>query len=197
MRTRLLAVLLAACTAALPAHAGAPKPQITDKTGDEKVPNAPGMDIVSATFSTAGTTARVGKRTVYTPTTLVVTVAYAGPVAADPYVTHTVLFTVPGCGEAYLEVFGGGTYGVADCLSDEFAFTTAVSGATLTYRLPFASIGKQYLKAGAALTDLVVYSALGDPVEGFETEELSSIATGGLVEGAVDLASTTAAYKVA
>ena len=193
MRTRLLAVLLAAC-AAVPAGAAAPKPQITDPSGDSRVPAA-GMDIVSATFSTSGTTAKVRGKKVYTPTKLVVAVTYAGSVAQDPYATHEVMFQLPSCGEIYLEVYSGATYGTADCLTDPFEFSSTVSGSTLTYSVPFGTIGKQYVKPGVALTDLLVYSAAGDPVIGFESRELTSVMPG-VVDGSVDSATTTTAFKI-
>ena len=191
MRTRLIAIVIAAC-AAVPAGA-APAPQITDPAGDARVP-VTGMDIVSATFSTAGTTAKVRGKSVYTPTKLVVAVTYSGDVTTDPYATHAVVFNAPTCSEIYLQVYSGGTYGATGCSSATFEFTSAVSGHTLTFTVPFATIGKQYLKPGTTLTDLVVYSAASEPLFGYESRELSSAVPG--VDGAIDSATTTASFRI-
>lgn len=201
MRTRLLAAAVLACAAAvaLPAHAAAPKPQITDPAGDNRVPNA-GLDIVSATFSTSGTTAKVRGKQVYTPTRLVVSVAYAGAVATDPYATHQVTFRSPACGEVYLELYAGGPYGDAECVSGGFDFAAVAQGNVLTFTVPFSAIGKQYFKTGAALTDLVVYTAVGDPLLGYESNELAGVpAANGAplpLDGTVDTATGTAPFKI-
>jgi hypothetical protein len=191
--TRVLAVAaLAACAAlAAPAGAAAPKPQITDPTGDSTVLGA-GGDIVSALFSTAGTTAKVGKKTVYTPTKLLITITYAADVASEPYASHAVRFEVPGCGEVYLQHYSGGTFGSApdSCVTDAFDPNTSVKGKTLTFTLPFSTIGKAYMKKGAALTDLKVYTAVADPVLGYESGEL------GGDQGSSDVATTTAVYRI-
>lgn len=193
MRTGLIALLLAA-SAALPG-AAAPKPQITDPAGDGVIP-VTGMDIVSATFSTAGTTAKAGRRTVYTPTKLVVAVTFAGPVTVDQWATHEVTFQVPFCGEVYLELYGGGTYGAAECLDEKFAFPSHASGSTLTFTLPFATVGAQYFAPGTRLTKLVAYSAVGDPILGYESRELTTTVLPGVADGAVDSATTALAFTI-
>jgi hypothetical protein len=197
VRTRLLAVAaVAALAAAVPATA-APAPQITDPAGDARTQSA-GADIVSALFGTDGTTQKVGKKTVYTPTKLVVTVTYAAAPSTDPYVSHQVLFTSPGCGSVYLEVYSGGTFGVADCLPEDASFDVSykVSGNSIVYTLPFNSIGKQYFKPGTALTDLTAYTAIADPALGYETYELTA-APGVLpVDGGIDVATSAASYRI-
>ncbi len=188
---RVLAVAaLAACAAlAAPAGAAAPKPQITDPKGDSAVLGA-GGDIVSALFSTTGSTTRVGKKTVYTPTRLVVTVTYAANASTEQYATHVVQFAAPGCGEIYLQHFSGGKFGSAECLEDPFDPITSVKGKTVTFTLPFSSVGKAYFKKGAALTDLKVYSAVAEPVLGYETAQFADD------PGASDVATTTGVYRI-
>jgi hypothetical protein len=190
-RSRLLALgLLSSLAFATPGHAVAPKPQISDATGDTVVPAA-GTDIVSVLFSTAGTTTKVKKKTVYTPTKLVVTVTYAGPVDVDPQATHTVTFN-SGCGAVYLEFFAGETtYGEADCAADSFDFGTKVDGKTLTFTLPFGTLGKS-IKPGSKLSELRAYTAFGDPVIGTEGVYMT-----GLEQTANDVATTGATYTVA
>jgi len=197
MRTRLLAVAaVAALAAAVPATA-APAPQITDPTGDARNQSA-GADIVSALFGTSGTTAKVGKKSVYTPTKLVVTVTYAAAPSTDPYVSHQLVFELPGCGRVYMEVFNGSsTFGDAECLGDGVTFDPSfkMAGNAITWTLPFQSIGKQYFKVGTALTDLVAYTAVAEPALGLETQDFFGAAPLP-VDGALDFATTTAAYKV-
>lgn len=195
MRTQLLAASLTAAlafAAAGPADA-APKPQITDATGDARPTGGSGADVVSALFSTAGTTAKLGKKTVYTPNKLVVTVTYAGAVPSGANVAQVVQFDAPGCTDVYLESFDTGIWGSADCLEDDFAFTVKKSGKTVTFTLPFKVLGTKHLKRGATLTSLRTYTAHADPVFGYETVEIG----GGLGAAGLDDAVTTATYKIA
>lgn len=186
-RALALAAVLSVALAA-PGVAAPRTPQITDPTGD--APAGAGYDIVSALFSTEGNTAKVGRKTVYTPTKLVVTVTYAGTVAADPYAAQVVEFDIPGCEGVYLERFSGGTWGASGCV-ETFDFGAKTSGKTVTFTLPFAIIGKNVLKKGAVLTGLRTYTAAADPVLGYETAEL----TAGQVT--LDSATTTKTYKIA
>jgi len=191
MRTQLLAATaLAALAMSLPASA-APAPQITDPAGDSRDTSAT-TDIVSALFGTQGTTTKVGRKTVYTPTKLVVTVTYSGAPSADPQATHAVTFTEPGCGAIYIQVYSGGTWGFADCLGDaDFGVSYKIAGNTVTYTLPFNTIGKQYFKPGTSLTDLAAYTSLSDPVFGFDVRDIS-----GLDEGALDYATSAATFRI-
>lgn len=191
MRTQLLAVLAALAVAAPGTQAAAPKPQIKDPAGDAIALGA-GYDIVSGLFKTDGITQRVGRRTVYTPTKLVVVITYAGAVPADAYATQAVRFDAPGCPGVYLQRFSGGTWGSADCQEESFDFSVKSSGKTVTFTLPFNVLGKRHLFKGAALTGLHTYTAVADPVLGYESYELAA----GLA-GAVDAARATAPYKVA
>lgn len=199
MRIRLLSIAAVAVLATAVPSSAAAKPQITDPKGDARTGNA-GADVVSVLFGTQGTTAKVGKRTVYTPSKLVVNVTYAAAPSADPHVSHQVTFTAPGCGTVYLEIYSGGTYGNADCLPEDSAFDISykASGNTLSLSLPFNTIGKQYLKRGAALTDLVAYTAVADPLLGFESQEVGGLVLGEAgADAAIDYASSAAAYKIA
>lgn len=188
MRLRLVALTAAAALAALalPGQA-APKPQITDPSGDGVVA---GLDIVSALFATKGKTTRVGKRTVYTPKSLEVTVTYAGPAETADYASQYVLFDLTGCGAVYLQRYSGGTYATAECLPDtSFEFDATVKGSSIVFSLPFNVIGKQF-KKGSLLTDLRTLTGVADPVVGLGPADVAE-------ELVVDTASTTASYRVA
>ena len=192
--------LLASLALAAPGHAT--PPQVTDPSGDARVAGGAGADIVSVLFGTEGTTAKVRGRRTYTPDKLVVTVTYAGPVAVDEYVTHELVFTAPDCGEVYLERFYGGTYGLAACLDGSFDFGTRVRGSTLTYVVPFSLVGRAYLRPGAVLTDLLAYTAPGEPRFGEETNEFARLA-GDLVlddpnavDATIDRATSGATYRI-
>ncbi|HEV2891367.1 MAG TPA: hypothetical protein VGX28_13425 [Frankiaceae bacterium] len=195
MRIRLLSVAaVAVLAAALPAGAAAPKPQITDPAGDART-QAAGADIVSVLFGTTGTTTKVGRKSVYTPSKLVVDVTYSAAPSTDPYVSHQVTFTAPGCGNVYLEIYSGGTFGVADCLPEDTSFDVSykAAGNVLSISLPFNTIGKQYFKVGSSLTDLAAYTALADPVLGYESQELAGIAE---ADGSIDYATSPATFKI-
>jgi hypothetical protein len=197
-----LTLSLAAPAFAHEGHEHPAKPQIVDPLGDGRVPGA-GADVVSALFATEGTTAKVRGKQVYTPTRLVVTVKYAGAVAEDPYVTHQVLFQAPGCGEVYLEVYAGGTYGTKECVAGgSFEFSAKRTANALTYSVPFGLVGRSYLKPGKTLTGLLVYTAAGEPQFGSESEEtarpVSELVAGDdtTLDGTVDRATTTATFTI-
>jgi len=192
---RPLAAVAAAATLALaaPGHGAVPKPQIVDPTGDAVPTMSAGYDIVSALFRTEGTTTRVGRRTTYTPSRLVVTVTYAGTVPTEEVAAQVVTFDVTGCENVYLERYAlGTTYGVADCIAEQFTFNAKASGKTVTFTLPFTTIGKSYLKPGALLSNLRTYTSIAEPVLGFETGEM----VGTTNAGTVDDATTATPYRV-
>jgi hypothetical protein len=189
MRTPAVA-LLAALAICAPAHAAPkPLPQITDPAGDATA-MGPRYDVVSGLFATTGVTTKVRGRRVYTPTKLVVTVTYAGAVAADSYSTQVVSFKVPGCGGVYLEMFGGQTYGGADCLDAAFVFGAVRTGSTLTVTLPFATLGKGRLGRGVELGELTTWTNVADPQYGYETGDLLD------PDLSVDVATTAKTYVV-
>lgn len=186
MRLRLAVLVSSAALAAtaLPGHAAGP--QISGDGGDVPVPN---LDIVSAQFSTKGTTAKVGKKTVYTPKTLVVTVTYSGDPAAVPVAAQYVGFSTASCGNVLLQRYDGdATYSTADCVDDLF-FEAVATGSTVVFTMPFSSIGKSF-KAGTTLSDLRVLTGVVEPLAGIGPVDLDEAT-------AVDEASTDASYRVA
>jgi hypothetical protein len=189
---RLRAVALAAAFAAclpVPAHAATARPQITDAAGDQRAMSA-SYDIRSALFSTGGVTVRSGKRSVYVPTRLVVTVTYAAPVAADGYSAQVVSFATSDC-RVYLEVYGTShTYGSASCVDSPFTVPVKASGTTLTFMLPFSALGKGRLGPGADIGELSTWTNVAEPSQGYETGDLVGNAV------TVDLAETDATYTI-
>lgn len=185
----LAAALLASLAFAAAPSAAAPRPQITDPKGDQLPVGSAGYDVVSALFSTSGESYKVGRKTVYNPTKLLVTVTYADTVSADSHAVQVVTFDSPTCENVYMQRYSGGTWAFAGC-GDDFAFSVKQTGKTLTFTVPFKAIG---LKKGMSLTSLRTYTAVGDPVMGYESGEV----LGDLGAGAVDSATTTAAYKIA
>ena len=193
MRMPLAALVVATAVAVAPAAtstAAAPKPQITDPAGDQVAVAGSGYDVVSALFGTAGTKTRVKRKTVYTPTKLVVSVTYAGAVPTDEHASQVIEFDAGGCENVYLQVFGGGasTYGSSDCTGEEdVAFTPTVRGNTLTFTVPLRTLN---LKKGAPLTGLATFTTFADPAFGLEPSFVDPAAT-------VDHAATEAAYRIA
>src|SRR3712207_275445 len=124
----LLAALVA--SVALTSTAGAaPRPQITDAKGDQLPVGGAGYDIVSALFTTEGTTTKVGRKTYYTPTKLVIKVTYAGAVPTDQHAAQVVTFDAPGCADIYLERYTAGTWGfTGECSVEEFGFAVKATG---------------------------------------------------------------------
>lgn len=167
MRARLVAVSAAAALAVLtvPSHA-AVAPQITDPTGDSLVPMA-SLDITSGRFATTGTTAKVGKKTVYTPKNLVITLSYAGTPDVSRGATYYALFDVAGCGEVLLEMYATGTWATADCLEDSFDFDAVAKGPnSLEFTMPLSTFGKG-VKAGTKITSMRALTGGSDPLVGF------------------------------
>lgn len=194
MRPVVAVAVSAVLALAAPGHGAVAKPQITDPTGDALPPVSAGYDIVSALFRTEGSSAKVGRKTVYTPNKLSITVTYAGDVPTEDYAAQVVAFDIANCPTVYLERYASGiTYGTADCFAESFTFSTKVVGKTLTFTLPFATLGKAYLKPGAVLSNLRTYTALAEPAFGYESGEVGGPAGAGHVDEGV----TGAAYKVA
>jgi hypothetical protein len=164
----LAATALFACAVLVTPAGAAARPQIVDPEGDALSLDA-GVDVVSALFSTGGTTAKVRGKRVYTPTKLLVTVTYAGDVTTDADVAQVVEFDLAGCGAVYLERFNNGdTYARAECGEQAFHPGVSVTGRTLTYTLPFVTIGKAHFRVGTALGALRTYTGVADPAIGVE-----------------------------
>lgn len=187
MRLRLAALTAAAALAAtaMPGHAAGP--QIAGDGGDVPVAS---LDIVSAQFATKGVTSKVGRKTVYTPKSLVVTVTYSGAPDELPANAQFVGFTLPGCGSILMQRFdGNGTWGVAECQEPgDLTYDVAVRGNAVVFTLPFNAIGKQF-KKGSVLSDLRVLTSVADPVVGYGPVDVDEAL-------AVDSASTDAPYRV-
>ncbi len=164
MRARLVtatALLVGLGAFALPSGAAtAPVPQMTDPAGDSYAPMG-GMDIVSGLWSTTGTTAKVGGRSVYTPKNLVVTIGYADAVTMNPGAGHEVRFTAPNT-TYLLDVFGTSSYAY-DGDFNEIPMTVAVAGKNLVLTLALADMG---LKPGAELSALRALTTAAEPVDG-------------------------------
>jgi hypothetical protein len=188
MRLRLAALTALAALAATALPGQAAGPQISGDGGDMPVPN---LDIVSAQFATKGTTTKVGRKTVYTPKSLVVTVTYSGAPDALPVASQYVAFTLSSCGAVLMQRYdANGTYGTAECLGDEtLAFDAVATGSTVVFTLPFNVIGKQF-KRGSTLTDLRTLTGVAEPVVGLGPVDV-------LEELSADSAGTDATYKVA
>ncbi|HVF06316.1 MAG TPA: hypothetical protein VNA20_15850 [Frankiaceae bacterium] len=193
MRLPLVAALTAVALASS-ASGAAPKPQITDATADQLPVAGAGYDVVSALFATSGTTTKVKKKKIYTPTKLVITLTYAGDVPTDEYATQVVEFDAPGCSDIYLQAYAAttATYGQGDCLPEDtsVSFNAKAAGKTMTFTLPLNLFGAGVLKAGTSLTNLVTYTAYAEPVLGIEPGFVGP-------EAQVDHAETAAAYRVA
>ena len=192
MRSKPLLAALLASLALMSSAGAAPRPQITDAKGDQLPVGNAGYDIVSALFRTEGQTQRVGRKSVYTPTKLLVTVTYAGALPKDAHAAQVVSFDAPGCDGIYMERYSAGLWGFTGCDIEEFGFSVKALGSSLTFTLPFKALGKKHLFKGATLTNLRTYTALADPAFGYESGEV----LGQFGAGPVDSATTTAAYKI-
>jgi hypothetical protein len=184
MRPRLIALAAAAgvAVAVLPAHAAAPKPQITDPAGDANgfndqgvglpVPSqsAPadysGADITSVTFASTFVTKKVHRRVVKTPTGFTVTMGLAG--APGPETFYRIVATIPGCTQLFIEygtdVAEGGTAMRCPALPGATATTytiapAAVKNNTITWTVPLSA-----LPAGTTLSSLSAQTRLNPAV---------------------------------
>ena len=174
MRTARLALVaagLAAVGFAVPSGAATttssgPKALVfTDEAGDGV---APGDDITKVTYTTSGTTAKVGKKTVYTAKNLVFTIETAAPVVSTGYVQYNVQGVVDGCGEFYLGAAPGSALDTisAACPDDDTvdfaAATYEVKGNTITFTVPLDGT----FKKGVKIDTPYAYTGLVDPVTG-------------------------------
>lgn len=197
-----VAVALAAPSSAAPA----PKPQIVDPKGDSLGPDA-GLDIVSGTFSTKGTTSttkvRGKKVTTYTPTDLVVAIQTAGPITKQAGTTLHVGADIEGCGDFALtyspDTTIGGDYssGFVSCLADPddpadtssvIAVSPKVAGNVITWTIKLRTFGKA-VGVGTAFNELEAYTAPAEPVTGI-------IDTGSLAGPAVFDSATGGSFVV-
>lgn len=177
-RTRI--ALLIAGTAlllsSLPSEA-APRPLLSDPKGDFPVA---GMDVVSATVFTTGTTKKVGRRTVYTPTALNATVTMAGPVTTQVGTSVSFSMDISACGNGSMDfnyrpgsrlgsqnafVVGCGSPGTTGTPSDYYGDSAIVKGNTVSWKLRLKDMGKD-LPLGTTFRNFVVTSDFTDPAFG-------------------------------
>jgi hypothetical protein len=202
MPRRLVLALAAAGIAlsALPGHAAAPKPQLTDAKGDAVGMQA-GTDIVSVQFSTTGT----GKGKFYKPAKLVVTMTLAGPpVTTPPGITYEVDVMTKECGLLTFSMQDGSPYttvtGVngwgdwGDCTTSTAAdgvelIRTKVKGNTITWSWGLKAIPKA-LKVGTVWGPFEARVDPTNPVVPFP----SSLTSTEL--GLIDAGSSTATWKL-
>jgi hypothetical protein len=184
MRPRLIALAAAAGlgVAVLPAHAAAPKPQITDPAGDANGFNDQGVgapvpsqsspadysggDITGVTFASTFVTKKGRRRLVKTPTGFTVTMALGG--APGPETFYRVVATIPGCDTLFIE-YGtdaaeGGTAMRCPALpgaqaTDYTIAPAAVKDSTITWTIPIS-----VLPAGTTLTQLNAQTRLNPAV---------------------------------
>lgn len=176
MRTARLALVaagLAAVGFAVPSGAATPAPTssapktltFTDPSGDGKLP---GDDIVKVAYTTTGTTAKVGKKTVYTPKNVVMSIETAAPISTNGYLQYTVQGVIDGCGEFYLGSAPGSELDTisAACPDDDSvdfaAATYEVKGNTITFTVPVDST----FKAGTKIATPSAYVGVVDPITG-------------------------------
>jgi hypothetical protein len=178
MRRARLALL--AATAAVASGAGlagaAPpaKPLLTDPAGDARVLGA-GYDIVSATLTTAGTTKKVGKRSVYTPKDLVASVTLAAPPSTQPGTQIKLSADTTACDGGsftwYYTPSGGRLFvygcGVDDGLgkSESFDLEPVVKGNTLTWTVSLKEFGAD-LPLKTLFSNFRAQSDQNDPATG-------------------------------
>ena len=175
MRVRLLtfSALAGLCVAALPGHAAtAPKPQITDPTGDANgingqgvvtgAPNpstpadASGADITTVVFRSTFKSVKKAGKTVQTPTGFTVTMTLAAAPAL-PNVIYRVAASSPDCPSLFFEYSTAvsATTAPARCAqtlpktSVPVAATNVVKGNSIVWTVPITSIA-----AGQTLSSL-------------------------------------------
>jgi len=181
-RLALFAATAAVATAAgLAQGAAAPKELVSDPAGDARVLGA-AYDVVSANLKTTGTTKKVGKKIVYTPTALVTTVTLAGPpsttggsqvaFSADTSACDGGSFTwyytpgQPGNDAGRVFIFGcGSDVGAGLGKAETLAVIPTVSGNTITWTLKLKELGAD-LPLKSLFSNLQVRTDQNDPVTG-------------------------------
>lgn len=207
LATSALAAVVLAGVPVLAAAAPPPAPQIVDARGDA-VANQQALDVVSVLFKTTGATktVRAGKRrkTVYTPTTLVIVETLAAAPSSAPSTRYRIEADVEGCGEFDLYYTAGAGlpagWVALECPVEDDPTTTGtlykllprVTGSTLTWELPLAELPPQ-VKLGAKVSGFRAFTDVGDPV-------YALVGTGDGAENAgaaVDAGSGTAVADIA
>ena len=171
----------------------------TDATGDSLGAVA-SNDITKVTFTTTGTTTKVGKKTTYTPKNLVVSLTLAAAPGSTPGLDYEVDGDLPGCGSTNFTYtpgaqVQGGLF--TECGSEPDATTGStstlydapptVNGSTITWTFSLKGLSPEF-KAGAVFSGITAFTVQNDPVFG--------IVGPGLVGGEYDTASTDSTYKI-
>lgn len=206
--TRRLALLAAAALAVTALHqpaSAATKPLLSDPSGDAKLLGA-GFDIVSADLRTTGTTKKVGKKTVYTPTYLVASLTLAGPPSQQLGSTFTLNASTSAChngtfawsyapgsvlGDSPLYVTGCGTTNPGSSEPSEFVAGCylSIAGNTITWKLKLTELGRD-LPLKSTFFDVVAQSNVDEPVFNlFGTNLLEP-------DSSIDYAETAAVYTL-
>lgn len=197
MKLRLLALPAALSALALISHQAqaapaAPKPQVVDPAGDARSQQS-AHDIVSTTFEVTKTAVvttkkvkgKTVKSTTYVPKDFVVTLKLAGAPSQEPGVDYWIS-AGSACGDLTLQsYYDASAQGMvqftnfSDCGPDQSVAGLTVNtydlspdvvfGADfISYTMPFKSLPKQ-IKLGSTFTAPYVYTALADPLVGFDT----------------------------
>lgn len=177
-RLALLAALVS--TALASPHAGAAtKPLLTDPKGDA-IALGNSWDIVSADLVTTGTTKKVGRKSVYTPTVLLASVTLAGPPSTQVGTKVHFRTDISACGGGYIDwsylpgtkaghnngfVVGCGDPLVNGQLSERVGDNAVVKGNTITWKLRLKEMGKD-LPLGTTFRKPVVSTDVNDPYFG-------------------------------
>jgi hypothetical protein len=204
-----LAAVLVAVTALPSDAAPTTKPQIVDAPNDA-VGGQPQTEIVSALWTTSGTTytekVRGKKRTVYLPKMLVATVTLAGAPATTAPFTYETSAQVAGCGEVRFVYTPGTVY--SGIISDRFLWYDCgpgdsisgpgltlvpnvrmkVGAKSITWEYPIRALGTS-VKVGAAVTEFRAAADVVDPVLGLYSP-------GFLLGTPIDLATSDAVWKL-
>jgi len=170
----------------------------SDAAGDALGSSA-ANDITKVTFTTTGTTTKVGKYLKYTPKNLVVSMTLAAAPGSTPGLDYEVDAQLDGCGGTKFSYTPGAqTEGslFTDCGSPESTgtgtstlYTTSptVNGSTITWTFGLKELSPEF-KPGATFSGLTALTVQNDPVFG--------IIGPGIVGGDYDDAATDSTYKI-
>ncbi len=159
------------------AGASPAKLSFSDPAGDA-LGTQKAYDITAVTLTTKGVTTRAGKKTTYTPKSLVVSMTIAGEFSAVSGAAYEVDVDVQGCGYANFtytpgsSLSEGGLFTECGSPEDETGSTATlydapptVSGSTVTWDLPLSALSEEF-KAGALLSEITAHASQNDPVFG-------------------------------
>jgi hypothetical protein len=205
--------LVGGAHAATTAPAGPKTLTYTDPSGDGKVA---GDDITKVTYTTTGTTTKVGKKVTYTPKNLVIIVEAASAIVTNGTMQYDIEGSVPGCGDFFfyfapgaaigaVPVVGGAPTVSGSCADDSAAVfdgvTAVAADKTLTFTIGLGSITG--FTAGASVTGMLAYTGTVDPVFGVVGPVVGGSAPlggtglpGEATSVANDVASSTDTYKI-